>query len=119
MSVLLYYFFPEEAFTLLINASGAIALYVYLLICISELVMRRRLEREAPDRLILKMWLYPWLTYLSIAAIVAVLIAMAVIPEQRPLLIASVISAAVIGVAYLLRRQFGPPEKSPDEVAGR
>jgi hypothetical protein len=30
-----------------------------------------------------------------------------------------VISAAVILAAYLLRRQFGPPEKSPDEVAGR
>ncbi len=119
VSVLLYYFFPEQVFTWLINASGAIALFVYLLICISELVMRRRLEREAPERLQLKMWLYPWLTYLSIAAIAAVLIAMAVIPDQRPLLIASVISAAVILLAYLLRRQFGPPEKSPDEVAGR
>jgi GABA permease len=119
VSVLLYYFFPEQVFTWLINASGAIALFVYLLIAISELVMRRRLEREDPERLQLKMWLYPWLTYLSIAAITAVLIAMAVIPEQRPLLIASVISAAVIIVAYLLRRQFGPPEKSPDEVAGR
>ncbi len=119
VSVLLYYFFPEQVFTWLINASGAIALFVYLLICISELVMRRRLEREAPERLQLRMWLYPWLTYLSIAAIAAVLIAMAVIPDQRPLLIASVISAAVILLAYLLRRQFGPPEKSPDEVAGR
>ena len=119
VSVLLYYFFPEEIFTWLINASGAIALFVYLLVAISELVMRRRLERNAPERLQLRMWLYPWLTYLSIAAIAAVLIAMAVIPEQRPLLIASVISAVVILVAYLLRRQFGPPEKSPDEVAER
>jgi GABA permease len=119
VSVLLYYFFPEQVFTWLINASGAIALFVYLLIAISELVMRRRLEREDPERLQLKMWLYPWLTYLSIAAITAVLIAMAVIPEQRPLLIASVSSAIVILVAYLLRRQFGPPEKSPEEVAGR
>ncbi len=119
VSVLLYYFFPEQIFTWLINASGAIALFAYLLIALSELVMRRRLEREAPERLQLRMWLYPWLTYLSIAAIVAVLIAMAVIPEQRPLLIASVISAVVILVAYMLRRQFGPPEKSPEEVAGR
>jgi GABA permease len=119
VSVLLYYFFPEEIFTWLINASGAIALFVYLLIAISELVMRRRLERDVPERLQLRMWLYPWLTYLSIAAIVAVLIAMAVIPEQRPLLIASVISAVVILVAYLLRRQFGLPEKSPEEVAER
>jgi GABA permease len=117
VSVLIYYFFPEQVFTWLINASGAIALFAYLLIAISELVMRRRLEREAPERLQLRMWFYPWLTYLSIFAMAAVLVAMAVIPDQRPLLIASVISALVILVAYLLRRQFGPPEKSPDEVA--
>src|SRR5215216_1744191 len=119
VSVVIYYFFPENVFTWLINASGAIALFAYLLIAISELVMRRRLEREAPERLQLKMWLFPWLTYLSIAAMVAVLIAMVVIPEQRPLLIASVIALGVILVAYLLRRQFGPPEKSPEEVAER
>jgi GABA permease len=119
VSVVIYYFFPEQVFTWLINASGAIALFAYLLIAISELVMRRRLEREAPERLQVKMWLYPWLTYLSIAAMVSVLIAMFVIPDQRPLLIASVISLGVIMVAYLLRRQFGPPEKSPEEVAGR
>jgi GABA permease len=119
VSVLIYYFFPEQVFTWLINASGAIALFAYLLIAISELVMRRRLERESPERLQLRMWLYPWLTYLSIAAMVAVLLAMVVIPEQRPLLIASVISAVVILIAYLLRRRFGPPEKSRDEVAER
>jgi GABA permease len=119
VSVVIYYFFPEQVFTWLINASGAIALFAYLLIAISELVMRRRLEREAPERLQIRMWFYPWLTYLSIAAMISVLVAMAVIPDQRPLLIASVISLAVILVAYLLRRQFGPPEKSPEEVAGR
>ena len=119
VSVVIYYFFPENVFTWLINASGAIALFVYLLIAISELVMRRRLERDAPERLQLKMWLYPWLTYLSIAAMVAVLIAMFVIPDQRPLLIASLAALVVILVAYLLRRQFGPPEKSPEEVAER
>src|SRR5829696_1080907 len=119
ISVLLYYFFPEEVFTWLINASGAIALVVYLLIAVSELVMRRRLEREAPDRLQLKMWLYPWLTYLSIAAMLSVLIAMFIIPDQRPLIIASVISAIVILVAYLIRRQVGPAERPHTEVAER
>src|SRR5919199_242623 len=55
VSVVLYYFFPEEIFTWLINASGAIALFVYLLVAISELVMRRSLEREDPERLQLRM----------------------------------------------------------------
>jgi GABA permease len=116
VSVAIYYFFPAEVFTWLINASGAIALFAYLLIAISELVMRRRLEREAPERLQLKMWFYPWLTYLSIAAMLAVLVAMFIIPDQRPLLIASLISLGVILAAYLLRRWFGPPEKSPTEI---
>src|ERR671915_1001209 len=116
VSVAIYYFFPAEVFTWLINASGAIALFAYLLIAISELVMRRRLEREAPESLQLRMWFYPWLTYLSIAAMVAVLVAMFIIPDQRPLLIASLISLGVILAAYLLRRWFGPPERSPTEI---
>jgi GABA permease len=116
VSVAIYYFFPADVFTWLINASGAIALFAYLLIAISELVMRRRLEREAPETLQLKMWFYPWLTYLSIAAMVAVLIAMFIIPDQRPLLIASLISLGVILAAYLLRRWFGPPERTPTEI---
>ena len=116
VSVAIYYFFPADVFTWLINASGAIALFAYLLIAISELVMRRRLERENPESLQLKMWFYPWLTYLSIAAMVAVLIAMFIIPDQRPLLIASLISLGVILVAYMLRRWFGPPERSRSEV---
>ena len=116
VSVAIFYFFPEEIFTWLINASGAIALFVYLLIAISELVMRRRLEREAPERLQLKMWFYPWLTYLSIVGIVAVLIGMAVISDLRPLLIASLISLGVMLVAYALRKVFGPPQRDPSEV---
>ncbi len=116
VSVAIYYFFPADVFTWLINASGAIALFAYLLIAISELVMRRRLERENPESLQLKMWFYPWLTYLSIAAMVAVLVAMFIIPDQRPLLIASLISLGVILAAYLLRRWFGPPERSPSEI---
>jgi GABA permease len=116
VSVAIYYFFPANVFTWLINASGAIALFAYLLIAISELVMRRRLEREAPESLQLRMWFYPWLTYLSIAAMVAVLVAMFIIPDQRPLLIASLISLGVILAAYLLRRWFGPPERAPTEI---
>jgi GABA permease len=116
VSVAIFYFFPSEVFTWLINASGAIALFVYLLIAISELVMRRRLERENPERLRIKMWFYPWLTYLSIAGIVAVLIAMFFISSLRPLIIASSISLAVILLAYMLRRQFGPAQRDPSEV---
>jgi GABA permease len=116
VSVAIFYFFPEEIFTWLINASGAIALFVYLLIAVSELVTRRRLEREAPERLRIRMWFYPWLTYLSIFGILAVLIAMFFIPGLRPQIIASLISLGVILIAYFLRKAFGPTQRDPSEV---
>jgi GABA permease len=112
----IYYFAPASVFTWLINASGAVAIFVYLLIAITELVMRRRIEGENPERLRIKMWFYPWLTYLSIGTMVSVLVAMYFIESQRPLLIASLISLGVILVAYLLRRQFGPTQRDPSEV---
>ena len=116
ISVVIYYFFPEEIFTWLINASGAIALFVYLLIATSELVMRRRIVRENPEALRLRMWFYPWLTYLSMVGILAVLIAMFFISSLRPLIIASLISLAVILVAYVLRVAFGPTQRDPHET---
>ncbi|CAA9481266.1 MAG: Aromatic amino acid transport protein AroP [uncultured Rubrobacteraceae bacterium] len=116
VSVAIFYFFPEDVFTWLINASGAIALFVYLLIAVSQLVMRRRLERDNPELLQLRMWFYPWLTYLSIFGILAVLIAMFFIEGLRPQIIASLISLGVILVAYFLRRAFGPPQRAPDAV---
>jgi GABA permease len=116
VSVAIYYFFPEEIFTWLINASGAIALFVYLLIAVSELVTRRRLEREAPERLRIRMWFYPWLTYLSIFGILAVLIAMFFISGLRPQIIASLLSLGVILIAYFLRKAFGPTQRDPSEV---
>src|SRR5215212_4744212 len=116
VSVAIFYFFPAEVFTWLINASGAIALFVYLLIAVSELVMRRRLERDSPERLRIKMWFYPWLTYLSIFGILAVLLAMFFISDLRPLIIASLISLGVILIAYFLRKAFGPTQRDPSEV---
>ena len=53
---------PDKVFLFLVNSSGAVALFCYLLIAVAELRTRRRLEAEAPERLKLRMWLFPWLT---------------------------------------------------------
>ena len=81
--------------------------------------MRRRLEREAPERLQVKMWLFPYLTIFSILAIVAVLVSMYFTKGGRPQLLATLASIAVIIVAYFIRRAVGPPETPPDEVIRR
>ena len=42
-------------FLWLVNSSGAVALFCYVLIAVSQLKLRRRYEREAPEALTLKM----------------------------------------------------------------
>jgi GABA permease len=96
LSVIFSAMSPNKVFPFLVNSSGAIALFCYILIAAAELRMRRRLEADAPERLKLRMWLFPWLTYLAIAAMAAVIASMAFVKDARPQLISSLISLAVV-----------------------
>ncbi|MBH3468913.1 amino acid permease [Pseudomonas putida] len=69
---LVNYVFPGKVFGFLLSTTGAIALLVYLVIAVSQLRMRARADREGRP-LELKMWLFPWLTWLVIGTIVLVL----------------------------------------------
>ena len=99
---------PDRIFAFLVNSYGTVAIFVYVLIAMAELRLRRRLEREAPERLRVRMWGYPWLTLVAIAGMLAILAAMAVIPAQRLSLGFGLASAAVLLAAYLLRRGLQP-----------
>ncbi len=100
---------PDKVFLFLLNSSGAIILFVYLMICLSQLRMRRIIERTAPERLRIKMWFYPVLTIVAAAAIVAVLIAMFVREDTRSQILLSLLAWAVVVGAYaVLRRIAGP-----------
>jgi GABA permease len=106
VSVIFAALWPETIFLWLVNSSGAVALFVYLLIAISELRMRARLERENPEKLKVRMWAYPWLTYLVIVAIVVVIASMAFVDETRDQLWWSLGSLAVVlGAAWLRTMQ--------------
>jgi GABA permease len=96
----LAYLSPDTVFLFLVNSSGAIALFVYVLIACSQLKMRRRLEREAPEKLKVKMWLFPYLTYFAIAAMVTVIASMALVKDVRSQLIPSFISLGIVLIAY-------------------
>jgi GABA permease len=106
-AVVASYVSPDRVFAFLIDSYGTVAIFVYVLIAVSQLVLRKRLEREAPEALTLKMWGYPWLTWLAIAAMVAILGAMALIPDQRLPLALGVVSLAGLMAAWPLRRRFG------------
>ena len=62
------------------------------------------LERESPERLVLRMWLFPWLTLVAIAAMLGILAAMAFIPDQRTPLITGLTSLAIAAALFGLRR---------------
>jgi AAT family amino acid transporter/GABA permease len=101
---------PQGVFLFLVNASGAVMLFVYLATALAQIRIRRRIEATEPERLTLKMWLFPWLSYVVVAAIVGVLAAMGADPALRPQLMASLASLAVASAAYLLvakRHQHG------------
>ncbi len=96
---------PQGVFLYLVSASGAIMLFVYLSIAVSQIVIRRRLEATAPERLTFKMWLFPWLSWAVVAAIAGVLCAMGFDHALAGQLMASLASLAVVSAAYLLTRK--------------
>jgi GABA permease len=102
---------PETVFLFLLNSSGAVILFVYLLIACSQLVLRRQLK--AP--IAVKMWLYPWLTLITMAAIVAVLVLMFFDPDSREQLLLSLLAWAVVIVFYLITKwRGGSVDSDPD-----
>ena len=73
------YVLPGEIFGYLLASSGAIALFVYLVIALSQLKMRRELDAEGTEPAV-RMWAFPALTYITIAFIVGVLVLMVIRP---------------------------------------
>ncbi|HEX6444505.1 MAG TPA: amino acid permease [Streptosporangiales bacterium] len=106
-STLAAYFSPKLVFQFLINSYGAIALFVYLIIAVTQVRMRRRLERTSPEQLVVKMWGFPVLSYVAIAAMGAVIVAMAFRHDTRAQFWLSLLTVAVVLVAYELRHRLG------------
>ncbi|TFD31650.1 amino acid permease [Cryobacterium sp. TMT1-19] len=96
ITVGLNYIAPDTVFLLLVNTSGAIALLVWLVIAVSQLILRRRMGTDAASRLSLKMWAFPYLTWLAIGAIVALLAGMAILERTRMELLMSLLLAGVV-----------------------
>jgi len=95
---------PNVVFLFLINTSGAIILFIYMIVAFGQIRMRRELERQGAA-LPLKMWLFPYLSWAVIGGIALVLVLMAFEPDLRAQLIWSGLSAAVVAAAYLVRRR--------------
>jgi GABA permease len=102
-AVIMSYVSPDRVFAFLVNSYGTVAIFVYLLIAVSELGLRRRLEAEAPQRLRLRMWGFPWLTHFAIVLMLVIVGAMAFIPDQRAPLEFGIASVVLMLAGYGLR----------------
>lgn len=81
--VLLSYWRPEDVFPWLLNMIGAVILVVWIFIAVSQLRLRRQLERESPERLAVRMWAFPVLTWVALAGMLAIFVLMAREPDTR------------------------------------
>ena len=94
---------PDTIFAFLLNSSGAVILFVYLLIAISQIVLRYR----TPDsELRVKMWLFPVLSIITAVAILAILVQMALQANVRSQLVLSLLSWGVVIVLYLANKWY-------------
>jgi L-asparagine transporter-like permease len=93
---------PQRVFDFLVSSSGALAVFVYIAIAVSQITLRKRRERAQEPKPAVQMWLFPWLSYAAIAAMVAVLIAMAFTPGLQQDFKASCITLVVAVLASRL-----------------
>ncbi|MER5744089.1 amino acid permease [Streptomyces sp. NPDC002225] len=105
LCVLLSYWRPEDVFPWLLNMVGAVILVVWAFIAVSQLVLRRRLERESPDRLVVRMWLFPGLTVVALLAMAGVFVLMLRQPDTRDQLVASGSLTLVLAAIGLVRQR--------------
>jgi L-asparagine transporter-like permease len=109
LGVIAQYYSPNGLFAFLVNASGALILAIYLTMVISHVRLRHQaiaVNRSLP----MPMWWFPWLSYLTIAAIAAVLLAMALTPALQTQFWTSALSIVVTlgAYAYVAYRRESP-----------
>ncbi|GAA3990546.1 amino acid permease [Streptomyces plumbiresistens] len=120
VAVAFNYLWPDTVFQFLLNSSGAIALFVWLVICFSQLRMRRIILRENPEGLLVRMWFFPYLTWATITVITFVLGYMLTDDSEgggRIQVLLSVLVAVLVVAVSLVRSGIG--RSVDDEVVSR
>ncbi|MCX4484612.1 amino acid permease [Streptomyces anulatus] len=96
VSVLLNLLWPDTVFLYMLNSVGAVLLFVWALIAASQLRLRARLEQEAPEALSLRMWCFPYLTWVTLAGLFGVLLLMLTDEAARPQVLWSAGATALV-----------------------
>ncbi len=94
VSVMLNWLLPDDLLGILLNAVGAALLVIWIFIVISHLRLRKQLEAEG--KLTIRMWLFPYLSYATLAMLGAFVVLMLFDEGARDQLISTAVLCAVI-----------------------
>lgn len=120
VAVLLNWLLPETLLSILLNAVGSALFVVWLLITIAQLRLRPRLEAEAArtgEPMRLRMWGFPWLTWVVLAALVGLAALMLSDDAARAQLTATGGLVLVILAVYALTRAVRRPRENAPGAA--
>ncbi|MFI6682335.1 amino acid permease [Streptomyces sp. NPDC050485] len=105
VAVFFNYKWPDTVFAFLLNSSGAVALFVWLVICFTQLRMRGIILRESPEKLTVRMWGFPYLTWLTAGMITFVLVYMLFDKSGREQVLLSLLVAAIVIVIAVVKEK--------------
>ena len=98
---------PQGVFAFLVNASGALMLFIYLLVALAQIRLRRARSAAQQRALAVHMWGYPAASYMAIGGMLVVLVAMASTPGLASQFYVSILALATALGAWWLRRVRG------------
>jgi GABA permease len=104
---------PQVVFDFLVSSSGAVIVFVYMIICVAQIKLRQRRERDGLPKPAVNMWLFPYLSFAAIAGMGAVLIAMAFTPGLQRDFYFSCITLVVAVIAYFVVHRLRQPRVAP------
>ncbi|AJK49519.1 amino acid permease [Burkholderia plantarii] len=114
VGVVLNYLMPRDVFETVAAIATFATVWVWLMILLSQVAMRRRLTRAEVDALKFRVPLWPVGPALAIAFMVFVVVMIGWFDDTRVALYVGLGWLAALGVAYLLRQRTAPLRRNPE-----
>lgn len=93
---------PEDVFALVASIATFATVFVWLMILLAHIAMRREIARDRLPESEFRVPLWPLASYLAVAFIVLVIVAIGVFPDTRIALVVGIVWIALLTVAYAL-----------------
>jgi len=104
LTILLAYLLPKTAYNYLVTATGFQAMFIWLVVLLTHLRYRRYLAAHKPEALKLKLWGYPWTTYLTLGVVAVGMAGAFFATSERIGLELALAFIVAVAIAYLFVR---------------